>query len=524
MMMMEMGSSNPETTSNTTTEPRNDPPDPYVRILNMAEGRRKQLFGWLDERCIYIPQLDPSPPPEDLLFSPPSSSPFPGNQPITTSPIPIEYARVCNGGSTEAWLVILQDVARPFVVVREDSLAADFMVRYRLLQQVPLCAVPVIERPQDGGAHDDRNEPMRHPCGGSGTSMYPSPASIHIQNDLKSQQDVREMIMGPRRVVFTVESNSSAPYHWVEGSYGEYYDDDTIVGDDDDDGDGDVLYDEYIIPDGEEGENGDNAKSGGGAIPHFEARSGDEAAADWLRQNDEDVLQMIEVEMENLADLMEDDAHWLVPLIRSELWKVYQERQTGPDFLPGMCISGPMTAVMSPDAAASSSSLVHDSDFESGESASPGEADGLVERGGVELDELDSRTMMNKDGIVCTSMSRGCYDDEERLFTPYEDPGALLYGSDHYSDEDENGASAQRSEYERLRREEQKRLRENIHRGFQTFLSYLHISDPPAPRSSSIVPVAGEETDDAALEGGTTRGYSQNQADNSSIHTSTTSL
>ena len=390
----------------TTTLPDSGP---YVRILNMAEGRRNQLLSWLDERCIYIPQLDPSPPPEDL-FSPTPESRW--REPI---PIPIEYARACNGGSTDAWLVILRDVVRPFVVVRENSPAADYMVRYRLLQQVPVCAVPVMEK------HREPPEDDSFATVTGGPSIDPFPASICITNDMRAQQDVREVILGLRRVVFTVE-----PYPEDGGGGRPPFD----------------YAEDGIDPDAYDAEDEDSGADEG-----------------WYYQSEEGLLHMIDVELQTLEDIMEEDAHWVVPLVRTELWRIYQERQIGPHFVGGM--------QMEPDL---------------GPGVAPEEC----------RDGADPLGLEDKDGIVYTNMSERCYDDDKRIYSPYEDPGALLY-ENAFSDEDENGESAKRSEYERRRREEQKRLRENLQRGFQTFLSYLHIANPPSPRTTtSTVPIAGD--------------------------------
>lgn len=348
----------PSTETTTTTSPA-APPAPYARILNMAEGRRKQLFGWLNERCVYIPQLDPTPP-EDLA--------------ALTTPAPIEYARACGGGSTDAWLLVLHGIPRPYVIVPEDSLAADFVVRYQMLQEVPVHAVSVVPD-ESGGAR-------------------PVPTSVHRSaGDLRSQQQAREEVLGPRRVLFTVES---------------------------------------LSPRGADEE---------------ELYSGEEEDS-----YEEDAAATIAEELRELAYVMEEDAQWVVPLVEEELWRAYESGQMGPDLRRGLAI---VSANAPPQP--------------------------LGRLWNLDTDEVDSAALLNADGVLCAAD----YDDDLRDFSPYENPAALLRGSDAGAEGSEDW-----SENERRRRAEQERLRENITRGFQTFLAYLRIADHPAPKAQNHTTVA----------------------------------
>ena len=54
---------------------------------------------------------------------------------------PLMYAKAC-GGAQEAWVVLIRGWGQPYVVVPADSAAADFLVRYALLQPLPPYAAP----------------------------------------------------------------------------------------------------------------------------------------------------------------------------------------------------------------------------------------------------------------------------------------------------------------------------------------------------------------------------------------------
>lgn len=160
---------------------------------------------------------------------------------------PVSYARACGGGQ-EAWLVLIQDWEQHYIVVPEDSPAADFLVRYSLLHTTPPYAAPKAVDPESwrqfasarqsdpGSARvppsDQEREReweaarRRHngvymhldtagECGeegGGGGPSGPPPAAVHLPSS-DDLDRIRREVLEPRRIRFML-----APTYGYEGA------------------------------------------------------------------------------------------------------------------------------------------------------------------------------------------------------------------------------------------------------------------------------------------------------------------
>lgn len=151
----------------------------YLRAREWEAGRRRLLTGWMSERGLLSTEAEAEAQEREEgeferlaeMFSPDRVG------------CSVLYARAC--GVHDAWLVLIQGAERPYIVVPEDSPAADFLVRLTMLRRTPPYAVSLRRR---------------------SASVGPSSSSVTIDlsDDPGTWDALRKSVLEPRLTPFSL--------------------------------------------------------------------------------------------------------------------------------------------------------------------------------------------------------------------------------------------------------------------------------------------------------------------------------